>query len=132
MSAGSCQYAKTREQLNPDSANSDNNWCWYFENMEGVDRDMHGAHMVFTRGFYNVHVSHVELFDVGQPRLARYPIHWHHAHYVGEKGKYDDPSSAISLRQVNHMYPMDENTRVFTYLHVDDFSFKCVLVILFD
>ena len=40
--------------------------------MTGEDKDMHGAHMVFTRGFFNVHVSHMELFDVGQPRLARY------------------------------------------------------------
>ena len=53
--------------------------------------------MIFTRNFYNVHLSHIELFDVGQPRLARYPIHWHHAHYVGAKGKYDDPSSVESL-----------------------------------
>ena len=65
------------------------------------DQDMHGAHMIFTRNFYNVHLSHVELFDVGQPRLARYPIHWHHAHYVGAKGKYDDPSSVESLRKVS-------------------------------
>lgn len=48
MSSDKCQYAKTREQLNPGSANADNNWCWYFENMEGVDRDMHGAHMITT------------------------------------------------------------------------------------
>ena len=58
--------------------------------------------MIFTRNFYNVHLSHVELFDVGQPRLARYPIHWHHAHYVGAKGKYDDPSSVESLRKVSY------------------------------
>ena len=96
MSASSCQYAKTREQLNPDSANSDNNWCWYFENMEGVDRDMHGAHMITTHSFKNWHVSHTEFFNVGQPRLARYPIHWHHAGYVGERGGYADPSSAES------------------------------------
>ena len=123
-----CQYAFTREQLSRSSPNhvcefseqqclerkadaeakgqeytlegeTPLRWgCDYFKNMTGEDKDMHGAHMVFTRGFFNVHVSHMELFDVGQPRLARYPIHWHHAHYVGEKGKYDDPSSAISLR----------------------------------
>ena len=58
--------------------------------------------MIFTRNFYNVHLSHIELFDVGQPRLARYPIHWHHAHYVGAKGKYDDPSSVESLRKVSY------------------------------
>ena len=123
-----CQYAFTREQLSRSSPNhvcefseqqclerkadaeakgqeytlegeTPLRWgCDYFKNITGEDKDMHGAHMVFTRGFFNVHVSHIELFDVGQPRLARYPIHWHHAHYVGEKGKYDDPSSAISLR----------------------------------
>ena len=69
----------------------------YFEDMEGVDRDMHGAHMITTSGFDNYHVSHVELFNVGQPRLARYPIHWHHAGYVGALGGYADPSSVESL-----------------------------------
>lgn len=59
---------------------------------------MHGAHMIATHGFKNFHMSHVEIFNAGQPRLARYPIHWHHAGYVGEKGGYDDPSSADSLR----------------------------------
>ena len=45
----------------------------------GVDRDMHGAHLINTEGFKNVHVSHIEIFNAGQPRLARYPMHWHHA-----------------------------------------------------
>ena len=50
------------------------------EDLEGgVDRDMHGAHMIFTAGFDNVHLSHIELFNAGQPRLARYPVHWHHS-----------------------------------------------------
>ena len=31
------------------------------------------------------------------PRLARYPVHWHHAGYVGVKGGYQDPSSVQSL-----------------------------------
>ena len=57
---------------------------------------MHGAHMIATRGFKNYHVSHIEVFNAGQPRLARYPIHWHHAGYVGEIGGYSDPSSAES------------------------------------
>ena len=74
------------------------NWgCEYYRNMTGEDKDMHGAHMIFTRGFSNVHISHMEIFNAGQPRLARYPVHWHHAYYVGEKGKYDDPSSATHL-----------------------------------
>ena len=98
MSSDSCQYAFTRESLNPDSPNYGVSWCDYFTQMNGgVDRDMHGAHMITTAGFTNYHVSHIELFNVGQPRLARYPIHWHHAGYVGEKGNYNDPSSAESL-----------------------------------
>jgi len=53
-----------------------------------------GLHPIHS--FKNWHVSHTEFFNVGQPRLARYPIHWHHAGYVGERGGYADPSSAES------------------------------------
>ena len=63
--------------------------------MEGVDRDMHGAHMITTSGFDNYHVSHVELFNVGQPRLARYPIHWHHAGYVGDRDAESADDDAV-------------------------------------
>ena len=77
--------------------------------------------MIFTRNFYNVHLSHIELFDVGQPRLARYPIHWHHAHYVGAKGKYDDPSSVESLRKVSYA----ENTLA-TYESYDPISISYI------
>ena len=87
-------FTKTREQLDESSSNKDANWCHYYEFVEGVDRDMHGAHMIFSAGFENVHVSGVELFNVGQPRLARYPIHWHNANEVGARGGYADPSSA--------------------------------------
>ena len=37
------------------------------------------------------------MFNAGQPRLARYPVHWHHAGYVGAKGGYRDPSSVESV-----------------------------------
>ena len=53
--------------------------------------------MVFKEGFKNAHISHMEIFNAGQPRLARYPVHWHHAKYVGEAGGYEDPSSAVGL-----------------------------------
>ena len=49
MSSDSCQYAFTRESLNPDSPNHGVSWCDYFKTMNaGVDRDMHGAHMITT------------------------------------------------------------------------------------
>ena len=98
MSSDKCQYALTRESLDTASPNYNRNWCDYFAKIEGADFDRHGAHMIFTNGFTNVHLSHIELFNVGQPRLARYPVHWHHAGYVGAKGGYSDPSSAESLR----------------------------------
>ena len=54
--------------------------------------------MVFTKNFKNAHISHMEIFNAGQPRLARYPVHWHHSEYVGQAGdRYEDPSSAIGL-----------------------------------
>ena len=117
-----CQYAWTRESLATDSPNHGVNWCSYYADVNGVDMDLHGAHMIATKGnvkkvivffpifwwisyqrfltssgFKNFHMSHVEVFNAGQPRLARYPIHWHHADYVGEKGGYQDPSFVDSL-----------------------------------
>ena len=44
-----CQYAFTRESLATDSPNHGVSWCSYFADIEGVDRDMHGAHMVATK-----------------------------------------------------------------------------------
>ena len=42
-------------------------------------------------------MSHIEIFNAGQPRLARYPVHWHHAGYVGQRSSYADPSEVDSL-----------------------------------
>ena len=92
-----CDYARTRESLDEDSPNRKVNWCPYFAEMEGEDIDRHGAHMVGTKKFRNFHVSHIEVFNAGQPWLARYPLHWHHAGYVGRMGGYEDPSSFESV-----------------------------------
>ena len=71
MSSNSCQYAYTRESLDPDSPNHDQNGpanqCAYMVEMNGGENiDMHGAHMITTSGFTNYHVSHVEIFNAGQ------------------------------------------------------------------
>ena len=58
---------------------------------------MHGAHLIITEGFKNVHISYVEIFNAGQPRLSRHPVNYHNAGYVGEIGRYEDPSSIESL-----------------------------------
>ena len=45
---------------------------------------MHGGHTIVTGGFQNVHISHAEFEKLGQPTLARYPLHWH---MVGDLGQ---------------------------------------------
>ena len=103
FSSSTCQYARTRESLDSASPNFGKNWCKYMNDVNGEDRDYHGAHMIFTKGFKNVHVSHLEVFNAGQPRLARYPVHWHQSGYVGAIGGYSDPSSAESL-SIHHCF----------------------------
>ena len=72
-----CQYAKTRESLNEDSQNFGRDFCSHFDGSSGRESkpdmgDMHGGHVIITGGFHNVHISHIELFQMGQPQLARY------------------------------------------------------------
>jgi hypothetical protein len=83
-----CQYAKTLDSLNPSSANYERNFCFLFEG-EG---DQHGGHVIFTAGIRNVHITHIEITNAGQPQLARYPLHWHYCGDVGTTGGYQDPS----------------------------------------
>ena len=47
--------------------------------------------MIITGGFDNVHITHVELKHMGQPQLARYPLHWHFCDDIGND-VYEDPS----------------------------------------
>ena len=103
MSSPTCRYASTRESLNKKSPNKNKDWCSYISAIRGSNDDLHGAHMIFTKGFENVHVSHLEVFNAGQPRLARYPVHWHQSGYVGNDGGYDDPASAISV-SIHHCF----------------------------
>ena len=59
---------------------------------EPASGDMHGGHVIITGGFLNVHISHVELEKMGQPQLARYPLHWHFCDDVSS-AVYEDPTS---------------------------------------
>ena len=92
-----CQYAKTRESQNEDSPNFGRNWCNHFDGSGNVHTkpdtgDMHGGHVIITGGFANVHISHTEITRMGQPQLARYPLHWHNCATVGND-VYEDPTS---------------------------------------
>ena len=71
-----CQYAKTRESLNEDSINYGRDFCHHFDGSSRESEpnmgDMHGGHVIITGGFHNVHISHTELYRMGQPQLARF------------------------------------------------------------
>ena len=91
-----CQYAHTRDSLSGrvkydgmyvDNPNYGRSWCDEFEN-RGFG-DMHGGHTVVTWGFENVHITHVELHKLGQPSLAKYPLHWHMLGEVGHNAGYE-------------------------------------------
>ena len=60
-----------------DSPNHGRDWCSFFDGSGDEDTrpnsgDMHGGHVIVTAAFKNVHISHIELFQMGQPTLARY------------------------------------------------------------
>ena len=40
---------------------------------ENGKKDFHGAHFFFRDGTRNAQLSHLELYNVGQAQLARYP-----------------------------------------------------------
>jgi len=88
--------------------------------MEGESRDMHGAHMITTFGFKNMHLSHIEIFNAGQPRLARYPVHWHHAGYVGATGGYADPSHSLKF-QLQYLKPKCHTPNKYTFPKSNEF-----------
>ena len=73
-----------------DNPNYERSFCSEFE--ERGYGDMHGGHTIVTGGFENVHITHVELSRLGQPTLARYPLHWHMVGEVGHNAGYEDPT----------------------------------------
>ena len=107
---GECQYARTRWSLhkfhqdgtaNPTyGPTNDKNNCQFFQGStvqaEHYKRpkngDMHGGHVIITAEFSSVHISHTELSQMGQPTLARYPLHWHVCGDIGPD-RYEDPST---------------------------------------
>ncbi|CAH1800781.1 unnamed protein product [Owenia fusiformis] len=62
------------------------NQCRFFE------YDTNGGHVKILRGFKSVHISGLELTNMGQQRLGFYPIHFHLCHDVDERGGYTKPT----------------------------------------
>ena len=68
-----CHNAETRQNC------ESRNFCHILldNEPEGGKVDLHGANFFFRDGTRNAHLSHIELFHVGQAQLARYPVHFH-------------------------------------------------------
>ncbi|XP_069480268.1 inactive cell surface hyaluronidase CEMIP2-like isoform X2 [Ambystoma mexicanum] len=65
--------------------------------------DTFGGHIKIQRHFRSVHLSGVELIHLGQQVLGSYPVHFHMAGDVDEKGGYDPPTYLENL-SIHHCF----------------------------
>ncbi|XP_075063895.1 cell migration-inducing and hyaluronan-binding protein isoform X2 [Mixophyes fleayi] len=71
--------------------------CKYF------DFDTFGGHVKIARGFKAVHMEGVELKHMGQQTMGHYPIHFHTAGDVDEKGGYYPPTYVKEI-SIHHAF----------------------------
>uniref|UniRef100_A0A452U0G9 hyaluronoglucosaminidase n=1 Tax=Ursus maritimus TaxID=29073 RepID=A0A452U0G9_URSMA len=67
------------------------------------DFDTFGGHIKFALGFKAAHLEGVELKHMGQQLVGQYPIHFHLAGDVDEKGGYDPPTYVREL-SIHHTF----------------------------
>nr|XP_036869469.1 cell migration-inducing and hyaluronan-binding protein [Manis javanica] len=67
------------------------------------DFDTFGGHIKFALGFKAAHLEGVELKHMGQQLVGQYPIHFHLAGDVDEKGGYDPPTYVRGL-SIHHTF----------------------------
>ncbi|KAM4616956.1 cell surface hyaluronidase [Polymixia lowei] len=68
------------------------------------NHDTYGGHIKIYGNFSSVHLSHVELKNMGQQGLMnRYPLHFHHCGDVDQKGGYKDPTYVDGL-SIHHSF----------------------------
>lgn len=75
-----------------------NNACEFF------DFDTFGGHLKVGIGFKAVHIEGVELKHMGQQTMGHYPIHFHMAGDVDEKGGYSNPPTYVKQAAVHHSF----------------------------
>ena len=108
-----CHNAETRQNC------QSRNFCHILlENEpENGKKDFHGAHFFFRDGTRNAHLSHIELFNVGQAQLARYPVHFHFDENLEyRKNKYGETEK----QSVSHLSIHDSNSRFVTIHATND------------
>uniref|UniRef100_A0A1A8UJ54 hyaluronoglucosaminidase n=1 Tax=Nothobranchius furzeri TaxID=105023 RepID=A0A1A8UJ54_NOTFU len=75
-----------------------NNKCQFFSH------DTFGGHIKIFANFSSVHLSHVELKNMGQQReKGRYPLHFHMCGDVDQKGGYREPTYVDGL-SIHHSF----------------------------
>ncbi|KAK1327745.1 hypothetical protein QTO34_012651 [Cnephaeus nilssonii] len=67
------------------------------------DFDTFGGHIKFARGFSAAHLEGVELRHMGQQLVGQYPIHFHLAGDLDERGGYDPPTYVRDL-SIHHTF----------------------------
>ncbi|KAM9270481.1 cell surface hyaluronidase CEMIP2-like [Cariama cristata] len=65
--------------------------------------DTFGGHVKILRNFSSVHMSGVELKNMGQQILGSYPVHFHLAEDVDERGGYERPTYLDNLA-IHHCF----------------------------
>ncbi|CAB1321652.1 unnamed protein product, partial [Coregonus sp. 'balchen'] len=74
-----------------------NNWCQFF------GHDTYGGHIKIFGNFTSVHLSHVELRNMGQQVQGRYPVHFHRCGDVDRRGGYREPAYVDGL-SIHHSF----------------------------
>ncbi|XP_074151347.1 cell migration-inducing and hyaluronan-binding protein [Sminthopsis crassicaudata] len=79
--------------------------CYPYKNQicSFFDFDTFGGHIKFGPGFKAVHLEGIELKHMGQQLMGQYPIHFHLAGDVDEKGGYDPPTYVKDL-SIHHTF----------------------------
>ncbi|XP_064411445.1 cell surface hyaluronidase [Latimeria chalumnae] len=79
-----------------DSCYSDN-WCQFF------DYDTFGGHIKILTNFTSVHLSNIEIVNMGQQKVGSYPVHFHLCGDVDQIGGYESPTYVEGLA-IHHCF----------------------------
>ncbi|MBN3296390.1 TMEM2 hyaluronidase, partial [Amia calva] len=77
--------------------------CYGENHCEVFNQDTFGGHIKIQRGFRSFHLSGVELTALGQQNLGSYPVHFHLAGDVDQKGGYHPPTYLDNL-SIHHCF----------------------------
>uniref|UniRef100_A0A8C0UKB3 hyaluronoglucosaminidase n=1 Tax=Cyanistes caeruleus TaxID=156563 RepID=A0A8C0UKB3_CYACU len=64
------------------------NTCYLEKECQFFSYDTYGGHIKILKNFTSVHLSYVELKQMGQQQIGSYPVHFHLCGDVDEKGGY--------------------------------------------